>query len=50
MLAIFRSGHKILCDGHVMNSVYLNNSILIFSNILCDGHVIDKHKSYLIGF
>jgi hypothetical protein len=40
MQAIFLSGHKILCDGHVINRVIINLNILIMSLLLCDDYVI----------
>lgn len=48
MQVIFRSGLKILCDGYVMNVVFLEINILKIKYFLCDGYVINSHKSYLM--
>ncbi len=46
MQAIFHFGHKILCDGHVINIYALGFILLIISTILYDTYVI-KHFDFL---
>lgn len=44
MQAIFLSGHKILCDGHVIIIGGFIDKILIFNVLLCDGYVIKYYN------
>jgi hypothetical protein len=45
MQAIFRLGHKTLCDGHVTEKHPFGCKALIISTCLCDGYVIkNKHE------
>jgi hypothetical protein len=41
MQVIFLSGHKFLCDGHVMKPIRLGSNALKSHAFLCDGYVME---------
>lgn len=48
MQAIFPSGRKILCDGHVIDRGGEIAKLLKFIRFLCDGYVTNTIKVYLM--